>query len=128
MKKIAWIIFFILSLAKNAQAQVNIVSATVPFQNVSLNPQDTLQATFAFGNFHQMMCYESFGQTFRITWPYQGTLTTLPNQSAPNPPSSIFLSTSATFTGLPIDNSGTNNLSFTNTQNITISLNCYFTV
>lgn len=111
-----------------AYGQGNIVYASVPFQNVSLNPQDTLQVTsFVFGNFHEMMCYENFNQTFQISWPYQGTTQTLPNPSNPAP-SSLFLSRDASFAGFPIDPSGYNTLLIKNIQNVTITVNCQFTV
>lgn len=109
--------FFILSTA--TFAKTNIVTTTVPFQNVFLNPNDTLQASFSFGINTQLFCFDNSLQTLGIfTWPYQGATqtSTLP----------IFLTLNPAYQGSLTDPNGT--LTITNNLNVTLQLSCIYSI
>lgn len=118
MKKFA-IAILILCALNNVLAS-RIVTAIVPFQNLNLNPTDTLQANFSFGNFNQIICFDGFQSTGVgvITWPYRGQLF--------NSTLSIFLTKNSTFEGQLIDPAGV--FSIHNTLPRALSLNCLYTI
>ena len=93
------------------------IMASVPFQNVLLTPNQTLQANFAFGATPIIFCYENSLQTLGIIiWPYQG------NPNASQLP--ITLVTSGQYQGSLSDPSGV--ITITNNQNFTLVVNCVY--
>ena len=72
---------------------------TVPFDNLILNPNCFVQATYSFGNNAIIFCYTNLTQNAgQIAWPYNGTI-----QSGSLP---IFLKTNPNFEGSFADPNG----------------------
>ena len=100
-------------------ASANIIT-TIPFQNIAVNTNDTITASFAFGPNSLLFCYsdqfQDTGITGNIAWPFQGNM-----QSSTIP---ITLATNANFQGQPIDSVGT--IVIQNTLSTTSVISCIF--
>ncbi|VVC74977.1 hypothetical protein AQUSIP_02510 [Aquicella siphonis] len=91
--------------------------ATVPFENISVNPNGVLQAGYAFGDHAMIFCFESNLQTVaNIQWSYKGQ-----NKNSTLP---VFLKTREGFDGQFADANGT--IKITNTTARTLIMNCQF--
>lgn len=90
---------------------------SVPFSNVNLNPNDTIQGSYSFGINPLIFCYENNLQSVGIvTWPYKGAL----SSSA----LSVSLKTSASYEGQFADSNGT--ITVTNNQSTPLIVSCQF--
>lgn len=90
---------------------------TVPFQNISLAPQASMQASFAFGTNAEIFCFDSSQSIVgNVTWPYNGQLY---SSSLP-----LLLTINSLFTGLFSDPTGI--LTITNTTTSTLQISCLF--
>lgn len=90
---------------------------TVPFSNISINPNESIQAGYSFGNHAIIFCFDSSLQTVaNIQWPYKGQTK---NSSLPIP-----LKTSEEFTGQFADTNGT--IKIINTTAHILTINCQF--
>lgn len=62
-----------LAFAHTDSLKPMIAVLTIPFQNVTLNPNQTIQANYTFGSEPIIFCYENNLQSVgRVTWPYKG--------------------------------------------------------
>lgn len=96
---------------------VQAASYVVPFNNIVLNPNNTLSAAYSFGNNKIIFCYTpDLATTGIITWPYKGV-----TKSGSLPMS---LTTESNVTGQLADANG--NITIHNTQNTTIVVSCDF--
>lgn len=90
---------------------------TVPFQNVIMNPNCTVSATYSFGNHAIIFCYTNFVQNAgQIFWPYQGTTQT--------GSLAIFLKTNPNFEGQFADPNG--QITVLNNQTTPLVVSCQF--
>jgi hypothetical protein len=93
------------------------IFTSVPFQNIILNPGQTINSSFAFGANPIIFCYENNQQSIGVvTWPYKGRIysSTL----------SVSLVTNGQYQGNFADPSG--NISVTNNQNYQLVVNCVY--
>ena len=89
----------------------------IPFQNVVLNPNVTIQGRYSFGTFPIIFCYENNLQSIGVfTWPYQGKTYTS-TLSTP-------LVTNSNFQGAFADPSGT--VTIRNNQSTALLVSCVF--
>lgn len=89
----------------------------VPFEGITLNPNRTIQADYAFGPHPIIFCYENNQQSVGIvTWPYKGKIysSTL----------SVSLKTNVNYQGQFADTRGT--ISITNNLKVPLIVNCDF--
>jgi hypothetical protein len=94
---------------------VEAASYIVPFNNVALNPNNSLTAGYSFGNNKIIFCYTpDLATTGVITWPYKGVI-----KSGSLPMS---LTTDSNVTGQLADANGT--ITIRNNQNATILVSC----
>ena len=92
-------------------------AATVPFSNILLNPNQSISASYNFGQHKQIICYEnSLSTVGLVTWPYQGVWysTNLTAQ----------LKTQSNISGNYADASGT--LTVLNNQGFSLVVSCLF--
>ena len=96
-------------------ANVNLVSTSVPFQNIILNPNDVIKATYSFGDHAIIFCYEN-NQKFvgNVQWTFQGQIK--------NSTLSVFLKVNPNFQGEFADPNGI--ILVTNTTNHTLIVSC----
>lgn len=87
-----------------------------PFQNINLNPNDTLVSDYSFGPYSLIFCFENTtAQNVGIfTWPFHGV-----QQSSTLP---VYLKTSAIFEGNFADPNG--RITLTNNQSFTMIVSC----
>ena len=93
------------------------LQTSVPFDNISLTPGSTIEASYNFGQFPIIFCYENNLQTVGIViWPFQGSLftSTLP----------ITFVTNTEFQGDLADPTGT--IAIFNNQTTTLLVSCDF--
>jgi hypothetical protein len=112
MKRLACILTFLLCSSLCARPLL-----TVPFRNVRLDPGATLAASYSFGKYPIIFCYENTASYVGVmTWPYQGQLesTFLPVQ----------LKLNKNFQGNFADPSGT--ISITNNVSRFLIVSCQY--
>ncbi len=112
------ILFFFSLLISSCVFAKICITQSIPFQNISLFPNCSIQSNFSFGNFSQMFCFTNSSQTLGvISWP------------SPTGPASgnlpIELSTNPVFSGSPINTSGT--ITILNNTPVTITVSCVYT-
>lgn len=60
-------------IINQADAKENLINISVPFQNLTLNPNGKIQANFAFGPHQIIFCFpNSISSVVGITWPFKG--------------------------------------------------------
>lgn len=115
MKKIG-LLFALLFIMQNTFAQ----NTSVPFENVIVGVNGTINANYSFGPNAIIFCYSDQSQnvtgTANITWPYKGK-----TQSGTLP---ITLVTNTNFQGQLADNSGS--IHIQNTLPESSNINCVF--
>jgi hypothetical protein len=90
---------------------------SVGFENLRINPNKTKIASYSFGNYAEIFCYEANETTTgNIQWTYQGQVK---NSSIP-----ILLTTNSQFEGEFADANG--NLKITNTSSFPVVISCIF--
>lgn len=90
---------------------------TVPFENIILNPNAVIQASYSFAGHPMIFCFDNTLQTLgNIQWPFQGII-----QSSSLP---IYLKIDPLYEGELADVTGT--IKITNTTSTTIIMNCQY--
>lgn len=93
------------------------ISTTVPFETITLNPNDVIQAGYAFGLHAMVFCFDNNLETIaNIQWTYKGIAF-----NAPLPQS---LKTNPQFEGAYADSNGI--VTITNTANKALIISCQF--
>jgi hypothetical protein len=111
------LIFFISTIFLAPVSYSATIATTVPFETITLNPNDVIQAGYSFGLHPIVFCFDnSLATIANIRWPYQGALhnTTLPETLTINPQ----------FEGDFADPNGV--ITITNTTNFTLIISCQF--
>jgi len=110
-------LILLLSLFMSAFLSKTVLALAVPFGNIQLNPNQTIQATYAFGSDPIIFCYENNLQSVGIVhWPFNAVQQTSTL--------SVSLKTNANFEGFFADPTGT--ITITNNQTIPLIVNCVF--
>lgn len=112
LKKMLYTLVALISISADAAT-----SLTVPFQNIFLNPNQSLASQYIIGAHKLIFCFENNQQTTGIiTWPFQGVLyvSSLP----------IFLKTDPNIEGQFADNQG--QITITNNQNRLLIVSCLY--
>ena len=115
--KYTLLVLAIVSSLTLAHATPTALSLSVPFQNIILNPNNIIQASYVFGPNAIIFCYENNLQSIgSVTWPYHGKSfsSTL----------SVPLTTNANYQGLFADPTGI--ITIINNQSTTLVVNCVF--
>jgi len=96
-----------------------LIFALVPFANITLPPNNVIEAAYSFGDTPAIYCFENTFQMIGLMqWPYQGTINT-----ATLSENSLTTNT-AIFQGFPADTNGT--ITIINNTNITLVVSCQF--
>jgi len=104
-------------LAINTAYPHSSTTVAVPFENIYLNPSQTLQASYSFGAHPVIFCFANNTQNNgTIYWPYQGLIY---NQGLP-----VFLKINGQFEGQFADANGT--IQITNTTGKTLQVGCLY--
>ena len=107
-----FIIFFALF---NTCFAGTITNVATPFQNVYLNPNNTIVSNYSFGIEPIIFCFTNSLQTLgNVNWTYKGQ-----NYSAPMP---LYLKTNGNYEGAFADSSGT--LTVTNNTSSPMVVSC----
>jgi hypothetical protein len=96
-------------------AMKNVVKMVVPFENIPMPPGAVIQASYAFGTYPMIFCYENNLQSIGLVqWPYNGQIS--------SSTLSVTLVVSSQFQGQFADPSGV--ISVTNTTSIPLIVSC----
>ena len=96
-----------------------LIFALVPFVNITLPPNNNIQANYSFGNSPAIYCFENTLQMIGLMqWPYHGTINT-----ATLSQNSLTTNT-AIFEGFPADPNGT--ITIINNSNVALVVSCQF--
>lgn len=108
MKRWLWLLILVANQAN---------ALNVPFQNVPLSRGFTLQASYAFGKFSMIFCFDNATNiNSSISWPLKGSIrfSQIP----------VLLKNKGNFQGFFADSRGT--ISITNTTNTNLKYSCVF--
>lgn len=107
----------ILTILLSCQSAWADVIASVPFQNITLAPNQNMLATYSFGGYSVIFCYTNItSNAGSIAWTYQGRAksTVLP----------AYLITNIIYSGELADANGT--IQITNNQSVNLFVSCQF--